>query len=193
MSVPHISQQATLERACRLLRDAWAAGRKDRLQERVDDLSLPHEVRMFACSIASGEHLRTASELPHVVFQIGRFALTAAPSRRYLSGTVVPTPSAFFRVLPDRQMFWESEYRFSRRMAGKYGLDFEHRACFWGQVHQIGRGIRDDWSAQDVEVPMQSGQTALYRLTKHDDNYGGTGQKIWRFTFLRYLPNTECN
>lgn len=86
-------------------------------------------------------------------------------------------------------MFWESEHRFNRRMAEKYGLDFEHRCCFWGQVHKIGRGIRDDWSPQDVEVPMESGLTALYRLTKHDDNYGGTGQKIWRFTFLRYLPN----
>jgi hypothetical protein len=90
--------------------------------------------------------------------------------------------------LTDRQMLWESEARFNRRMAKKYGLDFEHRCCFWEQVCKIARGIRGDWSDQDVEVPMRSGQTAIYRLTKHDNNYGGTGQKDWHFTFLRYLP-----
>jgi len=93
----------------------------------------------------------------------------------------------FYSMLPDRPMVWESDLRFNRRMAERYGLDFERRCCFWEQVHKIGRGIRDDWGDQDVEVPMHSGKTALYRLTKHDNSYGGTGQKIWRFTFLRYL------
>lgn len=78
-------------------------------------------------------------------------------------------------------------YRRLRKWATENGKDFEHRCCFWDQVRHIGRGIQDDWSAQSVEVPMRSGQTALYQLTKHDNQYGGTGQKIWRFQFQGYL------
>jgi len=89
--------------------------------------------------------------------------------------------------LQDRRMFWETDKRFNRRMAKKYGLDFEYRCCFYEQIAKIGRGIRDDWADQEVEVRMVSGKTALYLLSKHDNNYGGTGQKIWRFKFIRYL------
>lgn len=87
----------------------------------------------------------------------------------------------------EKRRLLESERLFNRRMAKKYGLDFEHRCCFHHQIAHIGKGTRDDWSDQEVEVEMQSGRKALYLLTKHDNNYGGTGQRIWRYEFIKYL------
>lgn len=72
------TQQAALNDAHRLLVDAWAAGRKDRLQNHTDNLAFPHEVRMFACDIASEAHLKAARNLPRVILQIGRFAITVS-------------------------------------------------------------------------------------------------------------------
>lgn len=94
-------------------------------------------------------------------------------------------------ALPDKRMLWETKHEFNRRMAKKYGLDFEFRCAFWHQVKRVAPGISDDWKNQELEVPMESGQTALYLVTKHDDKYGGTGQRIWRFQFLRYLTRSN--
>jgi hypothetical protein len=72
------TQQDALNDAHKLLGDAWAAGRKDRLQNHADNLALPHEVRMFACDIANESHLKAARNLPRVIFQLGRFAITVS-------------------------------------------------------------------------------------------------------------------
>lgn len=72
------TQQAALNDAYKLLCDAWAAGRKDGLQNHTDNLALPHEVRMFACDIANESHLKAARNLPRVIFQIGWFAITVS-------------------------------------------------------------------------------------------------------------------
>ena len=72
------TQQAALNDAHKLLGDAWAAGRKYRFQDHTDNLALPHEVRMFACDIANESHLKAARNLPRVIFQIGRFAITVS-------------------------------------------------------------------------------------------------------------------
>ena len=90
--------------------------------------------------------------------------------------------------LPDKKMIWESEYKFNRRMAKKYKLDFEHRCCFHHQIYHISKDIKDNWLDQEITVRMLSGKLARYLLTKHNDMYGGTGQKIWRFKFLNYIP-----
>src|SRR5690606_6605937 len=72
------SQAAAINEAQRLLGDAWAAGRKDRPQNHTGNYALPHEVRMFACDIASEAHLKAARGLPRVILQIGRFAITVS-------------------------------------------------------------------------------------------------------------------
>ena len=39
-------------------------------------------------------------------------------------------------------------------------------------------------------VDMESGQTALYSCTT-SGYYGGTGQRDWNFTFVRYVESKE--
>lgn len=73
-----------------------------------------------------------------------------------------------------------------RSYAAATQKDFTHACCFWYQVKNIGFGIRDDWSTQMVDVPMASGWTAKYKLSKMDNNYGGTGLKTWVFEFQGY-------
>lgn len=89
--------------------------------------------------------------------------------------------------LPDKRMPWESEHRFNRRMAKKYGLDFEHRCCFLDQIEHIGTGIQERFGQQKTTVEMQSGRTAEY-IVEMGGYYSGTGQHDWKFTFQRYLP-----
>ncbi len=90
-------------------------------------------------------------------------------------------------ILPDRKMIWESEHRFNRRMAKKYNLDFEHKCCFWDQVLPICSGLTPGLKDDLVKVKMDSGKTALYLVEKDTANYGGTGQRDWKFTFQKYL------
>lgn len=90
-------------------------------------------------------------------------------------------------ILPDRKMAWESERRFNRRMAKKYNLDFEYKCQFWEQVSPMCSGLTCGLQDDLVKVKMQSGKTALYLVEKDTADYGGTGQRNWRFTFQKYL------
>jgi hypothetical protein len=75
---PASNAAAALDEARRLLAAAWAAGLKDGLHRQTDNLSLPQEVRAFAGDIASAAHLKAARNLPRVILQIGRFAITVS-------------------------------------------------------------------------------------------------------------------
>lgn len=70
------SQQADLNTAHELLKDAWAMGYRDRLYKQADNFALPDEVRQFAIVIKNRAHLRAAAGLPRVVVQIGRIGIT---------------------------------------------------------------------------------------------------------------------
>jgi len=70
------TQQADIDTAHELLRDAWAAGYRERLYEQADNFALPDEVRQFAIAIKNRAHLRAAAGLPRVIVQIGRIGIT---------------------------------------------------------------------------------------------------------------------
>lgn len=66
-------------------------------------------------------------------------------------------------------------------------LDFEHRCCFRHQIVGIGRGTQQG-DGEEVEVDMQSGRVAVFRLTSERYNvlFDDTGQRNWYYKFLRY-------
>lgn len=90
-----------------------------------------------------------------------------------------------------------ARYRCLRKWAAANGKDFEHRCRFFDQIGHIGRGLSDTCGTiENVRVPMQSGAVAIYTVTVSDDQYGGTGQKDWRFVFQGYadwelIPETS--
>jgi hypothetical protein len=89
--------------------------------------------------------------------------------------------------LPDVQQPSETEHQFHRRMAVKYGLDFEHRCKFQDQMQaMIETRLHNSYAPQLVEVMMTSGRTAVFLLTSTDHHYSGTGQRDWHFEFQRY-------
>lgn len=70
---------------------------------------------------------------------------------------------------------------------GKHPNDFEHRCCFREQIDHIGEGTKYG-NGEEVNVKMQSGKTAIYKLFAERYNYTfeDTGQKNWRYHFVRY-------
>lgn len=70
---------------------------------------------------------------------------------------------------------------------GDHPNDFEHTCAFPDQIRNIGRGTKNG-SGEEVEVDMQSGQTAIYRLfaDRVDFSADDTGQRHWRYCFVRY-------
>lgn len=68
---------------------------------------------------------------------------------------------------------------------GTHPNDFEHRCCFIDQIKNIGKGIKHG-NGEEVEVPMQSGETAIFRLFATRYNGTDTGQKNWKFHFVKY-------
>lgn len=75
---------------------------------------------------------------------------------------------------------------------GKHPNDFEHRCCFREQVVGIGRGIKYG-NGELVDVDMQSGKTAIYKLfaERVDWSADDTGQRHWRYLFVRYKENPD--
>ena len=77
--------------------------------------------------------------------------------------------------------FWKA-----RRAAKKFNLDFEHGCCFDSQLRNYTRFPED---GRIVDVKMQSGKVALYKMILVRYLPGSTGQKHWRFEFQGYKPN----
>lgn len=70
---------------------------------------------------------------------------------------------------------------------GLHPNDFEHRCCFKHQIYKIGRGTKAG-GGELVEVDMQSGKTAIYKLYSDRVSYAfdDTGQRHWKYLFVRY-------
>lgn len=76
------------------------------------------------------------------------------------------------------------------RDAGRV-LDFEHQCCFYSMVENIFTRTEPRKYGQKelVRVHMASGRMAMFLLeTTEIHNYGGTGQRDWKFEFQGYLP-----
>lgn len=73
---------------------------------------------------------------------------------------------------------------------GEHPNDFEHRCCFQHQIQNIGKRITGVYG-EIIEVTMQSGNTAIYKLFHERFSYSGedTGQKNWKFLFIKYKQN----
>jgi hypothetical protein len=71
---------------------------------------------------------------------------------------------------------------------GKHPNDFEHRCCFREQIKDIAEGT-EYGTGETVLVKMQSGKLAEYKLFAERYNYTfeDTGQKNWRYHFVRYV------
>jgi len=77
---------------------------------------------------------------------------------------------------------------------GKHSNDFQHKVKFPDQIRNIGRGTKYG-NGEEVEVDMQSGKTAIYKLYSDTDGFGitadDTGQKNWKYLFIKYKEETQ--
>ena len=86
-----------------------------------------------------------------------------------------------------RRMVGWRDHRRNRKAAEKFGYDFEHRCVFDSQLSNYTRFPKD---GRIIEVKMQSGKIALYKMIRvWRSSLGDTGQKHWKFEFQKYKPN----
>jgi hypothetical protein len=71
---------------------------------------------------------------------------------------------------------------------GKY--NFEQRCLF---PEQLTYKMYREGNKQFAYVPMQSGRTGLYEVHTERCDYGAddTGQRHWKFIFIRFLAQKE--
>jgi len=88
--------------------------------------------------------------------------------------------------MSDKKKIWESEFKFNRRLAKKYDLDFDEACVFDEQLKPFGGYPKD---GQMRKIKMLSGKTAEYKCVLTKIWPGCTGQKSWRYEFQGYLPS----
>ena len=93
---------------------------------------------------------------------------------------------ALVRHLIERRLPWESDYKFNRRMAKRYNLDF-YRNCVFPEMLRNHDNPHD---AKICRIPMQSGRIAEFKSILVRWGWDDTGLQDWKFEFQRYVPNS---